>query len=185
MRQYTLIISGDSSFSLVNETDKDVMTDYFPGIWALSTQKSVLKYAKQYIDNGDEVTVSDYDNAKHHVLANKFIKELGINQPLFPEVDMTIKSVVTNGKPATLGALKKFLTVGKKVRIENSQFPDRSRDTEVTLNNTTSFATKKGTGQSWSYWNKATDWGFDNDGATSYFFDSREGKMIPSYKVIY
>lgn len=180
---YKLIISGEKSFSLSNETDCDSQSDYFPGIWSINTQKSALYFAKKYIDEGDEVYVTDYDNAKHHALANKFIKELGIKQPLFPEPDMTIKSSVTNGKPSTLGALRKYLSVGTKVRIESSQFPDRNRDTEIVLNNTTSCATKKGDGKSWIYWNKATDWGFDNEGATSYYF--QDGKMSPSFKIIY
>lgn len=184
MKKYKLIVSGNNSFSISNETDSDVMTDYFPGIWGLKTQKSALKYAKEYLAGGNEVSVTTYDNPSHAKLGNMFIKELGISQPLFTEPETVKPNVVSNGKPSTLGALKKFLVVGKKVRIESVEFPDRSRDTEVVLNNTTSCATKKGDGKSWIYWNKASDWVFDNEGATSVYIN-REGKVVPSFKIVY
>lgn len=45
MKNFTLIVGH--SFSLSNETNADVMTDYFPGIWGIKTQKSAMKYAKE------------------------------------------------------------------------------------------------------------------------------------------
>lgn len=184
MRKYTLIVNGPSSFSLSNETDADVMTDYFPGIWGITTQKNVLKYAKEYLANGDEIRVTDYDNPKYHAIANKFITELGLKQPLFQELSPAPTSTVTNGKPSTLGSLKKFLQVGTKIKIVSTTYPDRTRDTEVIQTKNESVVTRKGTGQSHLYFDKAMNWGFDNSGATYYSLD-RDGKWSPSFKIEY
>ena len=82
MNKHYFLIVGHL-FSLSNDTDADIMTDYSPGIWAIKTQKAILRFAKDILARGDTITVTDYDNPKYHRLANKFIKELGLVQPLF------------------------------------------------------------------------------------------------------
>ena len=184
-KKYTLIVSGDNRFSLSNETDSDPMTDYSPGIWGISTQKSALRYAREILANGDEIRVTDYNNAKYHTLANKFIKELGLKQELFKEPVFTIQSIVTkSGVPSTLGALKKFLTVGKKIRIVHTENPDRNRDTEVILVKNESIVTRKGLGGSHLYFEKAVNWAFDNFGAT-YGYINNDGTWKASFRIEY
>lgn len=112
-KQYTLTVGH--SFSLANETDSNPQSDYSPGIWGLKTQKSAMKYAKQILEEGNQIRVTDYDNAKYHSLANMFIKELGLNQPLFVEPKALESEIVTNGKPSNLSQLKKYLKEGTKV----------------------------------------------------------------------
>lgn len=184
-KKYSLIISGNNSFSLSNDTDSDAVTDYFPGIWALKTQKSALRFAKQILAEGNEIRVTNYDNPKYHPLANKFIKELGLSQVLFTEPKAVKQGVVTNGMPSTLGALKKFLTVGSKIRFVNFKNPDRSRETEVVEIHNNNFVTRKGeAGKSWMEFGKASDWSFDNLGATTHFINC-EGQVVPSIRIEY
>lgn len=181
MKKYTLIVG--SHFSLANETDSDIMIDYNPGIWAIKTQKSALRFAREILAEGNEIRVTDYDNAKYHAVANKMIKELGLNQPLFEEIK-AVEANVTNGKPSTLGALKKYLQVGTKIRIVNVENPERTRETEVIQVKNESIVTKKGeTGQSHLYFEKAINWTFDNEGAT--YNSIREGKLAPCFKIEY
>lgn len=188
MKNYTLIVG--ERFSLSNETDSDVMTDYSPGIWAIKTQKSAMDFAKRLIAGGDEITrVTDYDNPKYHALANKFIKELGIKQPLFAEPDTTISSIVTKtGVPTNLSQLKKFLTPGKKVHMKNFFGEEvRERDTSVMLVQSNSFVVEKTLGsgmKSWCDFGKASEWSFDNFGATHLYLD-RDGKFLPQTRIEY
>lgn len=188
-KKYQLVIQGENSFSLSNETDSDIYTDYFPGIWGIKTQKNALKYSKQELAEGNEVTVNCYNNAKHFKLANEFIKELGLKQELFKEVADLEKGVVTNGKPSTLGALKSYLKVGTKVHIKNYNSEGqviKERDTEVTSSNTTSITTYKigEEGKSWIYWDKANTWSFTNEGATHNYQNS-DGKWEKSFTIEY
>jgi hypothetical protein len=83
MKHFTLIVGH--GYSLSNDTDSDSMTDYFPGIWGIPTQKRALEYAKKTLEEGHSITVTDYNNKNYHKVANKFIKALGLSQPLFDE----------------------------------------------------------------------------------------------------
>jgi len=181
-KHYKLIVG--SHFSLSNETDCDSMSDYFPGIWAIKTQKSAIMFAKRILADGDSIEVTDYDNPTYHATANKFIKELGINQPLFSELVAPKSEPITNGKPSNLNQLKKFLSVGTKIRIVNTENPDRTRDTEVIETKTQSVVTRKGeTGRSHLDFGTAINWTFDNSGAT--YNSVYEGKFTPIFKVEY
>lgn len=176
MKKYTLIVGH--GFSISNDTDWDSQSDYHPGIWGIKTQKMALKYAKEIVERGDELTVDDYNEPRHHALANKFIKELGIKQELFVEPAPVEQGAVTNGRPATLGALKKHLVPGMKVRIKNFNGAGEeigSRETFVKRVQETSMVLDKNTMDSWLEFGKAGDWAFDNKGASRYGID-RDGK---------
>lgn len=174
-----------SHFSLSNDTDSDPQSDYNPGIWAIKTQKRALKYSQDILNDGDEITVETYKNPRNYPLANKFIKALGLKQPLFEELSTLrpIESVPTGDKPQNLSQLKKYLSVGRKIHIKNMRNGEWvGRDT-VVLRTTTKdvvlekydlrIAEKTGT-PSWLYMGNASDWSFDNEGATKWFLD-REG----------
>ena len=185
MTKYTLIVGHD--FCLSNETDADVQSDYFPGIWAIKTQKSALKFARQILEEGNEIRVSDYDNPKYHALANQFIKELGLKQYLFKEVEALKQEQVTNGKPSTLGALKKYLVTGTKVKIQwfdNEGKITNERETFVKRTQTNAWVFDKNGSDSWLEHGKASEWVFSNDGATLHYID-RDGTTKPSVKLIY
>lgn len=181
-KEYTLIVGN--TFSISNDTDSHIQSDYFPGIWAIKTAKAALQYAKEIIQRGDILKVTDYDNPQYHALANKFIKELKLKQPLFKEPNKLQPSRVTNGKPSNLAMLKKYLTVGKRIKVENVEFPDRSRETFVKKIQSNSVVLDKNGGNSWLAFNKSTDWLFTNDYALVHFID-REGNVKPSIKLIY
>lgn len=65
------------------------------------------------------MTVSDYNQPRYHALANKFIQALGLKQELFPEPKPLAKTSVTNGKPANLAQLQRYLVVGRKIKAVN------------------------------------------------------------------
>lgn len=184
-KHYSLIISGH--YALSNETDHDIMTDYFPGIWCIKSYKTAIKYAKEYLANGDTVSVTDYDEPRYHALANKAIKELGLNQPLFPEVAPLKQEAVTNGKPANLSQLKKYLKVGQAVRsqlITSSGELKADRQTFVKAVQSEAVVLDKNGDNSWLYFNKASDWQFTNEYALQNYLN-HEGKYVPTIKIIY
>ena len=188
-RKYSLIVQ--STFSLSNETDADIMTDYFPGIWGIKTQKKALEYAKELIANGDTITrVTCYENPAYYPLANKFIKELGLDLPLFEEIAPLKKEVVTKpGIPQNLSQLKKFLTPGKKIFIKSyfgEAEPRLQRITsviQVFSNNMTVEKTLGSGTKSWLDFGKASDWAFTNTSATLYNV-YREGRA-KAVEIIY
>ena len=185
MKKYTLIVGHD--FSLSNETDSDPMTDYSPGIWGIKTQKSALRFAKEILSEGNEIRVTDYDQPQYHSLANWFIQELGLKQDLFKEPETIKQELVTNGKPSTLGSLKKFLVPETKLKIvwfDSEGNPKSERETFVKRTQTNAWVFDKNGGDSWLEHGKASEWSFSNDGATLYYID-REGKNIPTVKIIY
>jgi hypothetical protein len=63
-KHYSLIVGHD--FSLSNDTDSDAQSDYSPGIWAISSQKATLRFAKEILAEGDTIMVTDYDNPNYH-----------------------------------------------------------------------------------------------------------------------
>lgn len=185
-KKYSLIVSGDSSFSLICDADQDAMTDYFPGLWGIKTQKSAIKFAKEELAEGNEVLVRNYNNANYYALSNKLIKALGTNQPLFKEPEALVSSVPTNGKPATLSELKRYLTVGKKIKINNYTVKNE-RETIVLATQTSSVILEKiaGTGiKSWLELGKASEWVFTNESASKYYTD-RDGKKVVSSTITY
>ena len=184
VREYSLVINGNNRFSLSNETDRDVMTDYFPGIWGISSQKSAMMLARQIQADGDVIIRVTVYNPKHHALANKFIKELNINQLPFEEVAPLPVSNVTNGMPSNLSQLKKYLQVGTKIRIVSAIRPENTRDTEVIKTQTNAVVTRKGeNGKSWIEFGKASDWVFDNTGAT--YYEIRRDGTFQVFKIEY
>ena len=189
MRKYNLIV-GDR-FSLSNETDCHVQSDYFPGIWAIKTKKSAMKFAKQIIAEGDEITrVTDYDNPTYHAVANEFIQELGIKQPLFAEPKALKSNVVTNSKPNNLSQLKKYYSVGVIADVINYDADGEIRNqrrTSVLKTQTNAIVFEKTLGSktpSWLDVGKASDWTFENRGATKHYIN-KEGKYIPSTRIEY
>ena len=185
-KHYSLIVGH--SFSLCNETDADPQSDYSPGIWAIKTQKRAMKYAKELLEAGNTITVTDYKNPSYHALANKFIKELGLDQPLFDLPEMIKQTSVSNGNPANLSQLKKYLSVGTKLNIRSFKSDGVTihgeRDTFVKRVQTNSVVLDKNGGDSWLEFGKADSWNFTDTGATKHYSD-REGKMIPSTEIIY
>lgn len=183
-RKYTLIVQ--STFSLSNETDADIMTDYFPGIWSIKTQKSALKFAKELIANGDTISqVTCYNNPAYYPVANKFIKELGLDLPLFEEIaPIEVLPVTKPGIPQNLSQLKKFMTPGKKLFVKNFNSDGGlrlERITSVLGTNTGNVILEKTLGsgiKSWLAYGNASDWQFSNESA-SLFHVGREGR----YKV--
>lgn len=170
MKQYTLIVGHD--FSLSNETDCDVQSDYMPGIWGIKTQKRAMEYSKKILTEGNEITrVTNYNNPKYNELANKFIKELGVKQPLFQEIGSVPASEPTEGKPSNLAQLKKYLSPEKKIRIINYGSSINTRETFVKKSQTQSIVLDKEGRNSWLDLGKATDWSFDKKGATQYFIN--------------
>lgn len=196
-KDYSLIVSGDNSFSLICDADQDGMTDYFPGIWCLKTQKSALMFARKELERGNTVEVRNYDNPSNYALSNKLIKALGTGQTLFAETAAPVSALVIKaGIPSNLSQLKKFLVVGKKIKISNFRYDDSktlmpmTRDTVVIKVQTNAVVLAKtgteviGASPSWLDLGKATDWAFDNFGATKCYID-RDGKLIPSSKIEY
>ncbi len=174
MTQYTLIVSN--YFSLSDDTNSDSMSDYFPGIWAIKTQKSAMYFAKKYLDKGDSIKVTCYNNPSYFSLANKFIRELGLKQELFPESAPLPKSE-TGSMPANLNQLKKYLVVGKKVRMVRFRNDEKeSRDTFVKKVQSNAVVVDKNGSNSWLEFGKSNDWSFDKDGATYYTYYSNERK---------
>lgn len=186
-KHYKVIVGHD--YSISNETDYDPMTDYFPGIWALKSFKSALKYAKEYVDAGHAVTVTCYDNPRYMDTANKMIMALGIDQPLFKTATPLPASVVTNGRPSNLSQLKKYLTPGKKIVIVNYRDDGSIRDdrgTSILAVQTNSIIVEKTLGsgiKSWLDIGKATDWVFTNDSAMKYYL--RDTGYVLSTRIIY
>lgn len=185
MKKYSLIVQND--YSLSNDTDSNIQTDYFPGIWAIKTQKQALYFAKQILDEGDTIQVTCYDNPKYYAIANEFIKELGLDQKLFPEVAKPIQGTVTNGKPSNLSQLKKYMTVGKVIHTKNYYGSEvKEKDTAILGVQTNSFIFEKelGKGQkSWFEIGKASDWIFANESAQKYEFINGQLKLV--YEIIY
>lgn len=191
-KHYELIVGHD--FSLANETDHDPYTDYSPGIWAIGTQKRTMKYAREILASGNTITVTDYENPAYHALANKFIKELGLSQPLFQEPEAVKASAVTNGKPSNLSQLKKYVTVGMKLRIKSrpkdGAFTSERQALVIHVQGNAITTEKGGIPGSkvWLYWNEASAWTFDNEGATQHYvgrYDEEKGKMIPALRIEY
>ena len=184
MKNYTLIIGHD--FSISNDTDSDPNTDYRPGIWAIGSQKSALHYAREILAKGDRITVSDYDRPQYHVLANKFIKALGLKQKLFPEPKALEQKAVTNGKPSNLSELKRYLGIGRKVKITNYDTGGavrEARDTSVIGTQTNAVIFDRNGKKSWLEFGKAGEWTFDNDGAIK--FIHRDDGLTPSSRIEY
>lgn len=184
MKNHTLIVGHD--FSIANETDRDVYTDYFPGIWAISSQKQALNFARKILAEGDEITVTDYDQPKYHTLANKFIKALGLKQALYPEPKSPEQKPVTNGKPANLAELKRYLVTGRKVKIINYGDTGKAigeRDTSVIGTQTNAVIFDKNGGKSWLEYGKAESWTFDEQGATNYAISA--GEYRPLLRIAY
>jgi hypothetical protein len=188
-KEYTLIVSGDKSFSLICEAEQDGMTDYFPGIWSIETQKSALMFARKELARGNGVHIKNYDNPKHYALSNKFIKELGIDQKLFPEPAPLPKTINSdNLKVANLSQLKKYLTPGMHINITNyRQGEPVTRETSVLSNKGDNLVVEitLGTGtKSWFYFGKASEWSFDRTGATKHSMD-HEGNFKPIIRIEY
>ena len=186
-KQYHLIVNGHG-FSLSNETDHDVQSDYFPGIWGIKTYKQAIKYARQELDRGNHVKVTVY-TAREHELANKAIRELGLNQELFIIPAALPESKVTNGKPTNLAQLKKFLTVGYKFTVKGKYSIEEKkflnvRETFVRETHADSVVTDLNGKKCWLYFGKASEWKFDNDGATMFWMD-RDGKFEPCVRIEY
>ena len=184
MKQHTLIVGHD--FSIANDTDHDPMTDYFPGIWAISSQKQALEFARKILADGDEITVSDYDQPKYHPLANKFIKALGLKQKLYPEPKPLKRNTVTGGKPASLAELKRHLVAGCKIKViryDDAGKIASERDTSVTGTQTNAVIVDRDGGRSWLEYGKAENWTFDENGATNHFISG--GEYRPSLRIAY
>ena len=64
MKKYSLCHFGGNRFALTNETDRDVYTDYFPGIWGIETQKRAVQYTKELLADGHKVVLGMGDQAK-------------------------------------------------------------------------------------------------------------------------
>jgi hypothetical protein len=184
MKKHTLIVGHD--FSISNDTDRDVYTDYFPGIWAISSQKQTLEYARKLLTEGNEISVTDYDQPKYHALANKFIKALGLKQPLYPEPKPLQQMLVANGKPASLAQLKRYLIVGRKLRVINYDSAGKrigERDTSVIGTQTGAVIVERNGGKSWMEYGKAEGLTFDEHGATCHILDNNGYR--PSVRIEY
>ena len=185
-KHYKLIVGHD--FSLSNETDCDVQTDYFPGIWGMGSQKKALQYSREILEKGGTITVTDYDNANYHSLANYFIKELGLSQSLFPEPKALEQGLVTNGKPSNLSQLKKYLAVGKVIGTRNFYREAMiEKDTSVLATQTNQVVFEKTLGdgvKSWFDFGKASEWVFTNSCASKYSI-TNEGENKLGYQIIY
>lgn len=181
MTQYKLIV-GDC-YSLSDETNSDSMTDYFPGIWAVKSQKSILDFAKRYLAKGYSISVTCYNNPNYMGVANKMIKELGLKQELFPEPKA--EPVVDCGSsPSNLNQLKKFLVVGKKIKIVRYRDGgNESRETFIKKTQSNSVVVDADGRNSWIEFNKSINWSFDKDGATYSWLDSK-GKR-PLFRIEY
>jgi len=81
-KHYKLIIFSSDNYALANETDRDPLTDYNPGIWNILTQRFVMEQAKGLMKLGHTIQVVASGN-KYYNLANRFIKELGLSQTLY------------------------------------------------------------------------------------------------------
>lgn len=219
-KHYTVIVgSGARGWSISNDTDWDPMTDYSPGMWACS-RKSVMKWAKEYIDEGHTVRVTTYDNPNYAKWGNEAIAELGLTQEPFKMPEAVPESRVTNGRPSNLSQLKKYAQVGVPLRIKNRYLPGgtceahiqkgylsnsdeckcqkpldytngqwtNERETEVARVQTNSITTWKyepGSTESWLEWGKASNWTFDNDGATLHYTDRDTFAPVPSVRIEY
>lgn len=81
-KHYKLIIFCSDNYALANETDRDPLTDYNPGIWNIPSQRLVMQHANGVIEMGHTVEVVASGN-KYWIIANRFIKELGLSQKLY------------------------------------------------------------------------------------------------------
>lgn len=182
MKHHTLIVSGDR-YSLSNDTDSDPMSDYSPGIWAVKSQKSIIEFAKRYLERGDEIKVTCYDNPNHMGIANKMIKELGLKQELFPE--QKAEPVVNCGSsPSNLNQLKKLLVIGKKIRIVRFRDDgEESRETFIKKVQSNNVVVDKSGSNSWIEFDKSINWSFNKDGAT-YYWLNKDGKR-PVFRIEY
>lgn len=181
---YHFIVSG-STFSLSNETDADPMSDYSPGIWSIKTYKKAIEYAKRYLAEGHTIVVTAY-NEREHETANKAIQDLGLNQELFKIPDTLPVSQVDNGKPKTLAELKRYLILGKKIRIISGMELEQpqSRETEILKVQSNAIVSRKGTdGKTWLEFGQAKQWIFDNQGATIHYLS--QGVYKPSVRIEY
>lgn len=52
MKTYTLNHLGGNRFALVNETDRDPITDYYPGIWGITSQKQAIACCREILRKG-------------------------------------------------------------------------------------------------------------------------------------
>lgn len=185
-KEYTLIVQDRCSLS--NETDAHPQSDYSPGIWSIKTQKSTLKFARQILGYGDKITrVTIYENPNYAAKANYLITELGLDFPLFQEPEVIKQEAVTNGKPSTLGALKRYLAEGTKIKICNfdSEGTVRNeRETFVKKVQSNNIVLDKNGGNSWLEFGKASEWNFTNETANHYWIGS-DGKRTLSTRITY
>lgn len=185
MKKYSLIVQHN--YCLSNDTDSDIQSDYFPGIWGIKTKKSALNFARNILAEGDEITVTCYNNPEYYSVANEFIKELGLKQELFKEVAKPVQGTVTNGMPSNLAQLKKYMTVGKVVHTKNYYRTEPlEKDTTILGVQTNSFIFEKELGngiKSWFEIGKASDWVFTDVSAQKYEFINGELKKV--YEIIY
>lgn len=116
-------------------------------------------------------------------VANKIIKELGLKQELFPEPRP--EPVVDCGSsPSNLNQLKKYLNVGKKIRIVRYRDGEQvSRETFVKKAQSNSVVVDADGRNSWIEFNKSINWSFDKDGAVYSWFES-SGKR-PVFRIEY
>ena len=173
MKNYSLCIFGPSRFALSNDTDSDPYTDYNPGIWGITSQKSVLKMAAELIAEGNNVRVMTLSSDHMNNLANDFIKKLGINQPLLEVLpSIPANSVSKVGVPNSLASLRRAMIIGRVIRVinyDNDGAVIGARNTSVAGGNTSGMTVLKGDRNSWIYWGRASDWSFDDNGATLYY----------------
>ena len=184
MKKHKLIVGHD--FSISNETDYDPTSDYFPGIWAIKSQRQALDFARKILAEGDEISVTDYDRPQYHALANRFIKALGLNQKLYPEPKPLERKTVTNGKPAGLAQLKRYLVAGRKLKLINYDGAGKTigeRDTSVIGTQTNAVIVERNGGKSWLEYGRADGWTFDEHGATSHIHS--EGEYRPLLRIVY
>jgi len=184
MKKHKLIVGHD--FSISNVTDKDSQTDYFPGIWAISSQKEALRFARKILAEGDHITVTDYDDPKYHRVANKFIRALGLKQELFPEAKQSEQTCVTNGKPSNLAQFKKYLTTGRNVKIlyyDSMGVLHKTFDASVIRTQNKHVIVESKGHEWWMECEKASEWAFDDNGANQ--FINRNGEYKLSTRIEY
>lgn len=191
IKDYKLIINKNT-YSISNETDSDPYTDYSPGIWAIKSFSRAIKYAREYLEAGHNLTVTIYNNAKYAKKGNEAIKLLGLSQTPFIEPLELPQSNVTNDKPQNLNQFKQYLKVGMRLKIIHYPHPrlteaPKERITEVLTVGSTNFTCAKESGgivKSWSYFGKSDEWVFDNTGATHYY-TSPKGERIKTTRYEY
>lgn len=69
---YTLDHFGGNRFALVVEEEQDAMTDYFPGIWGIETQKRAVEECRELLEQGHAITAGIGDAQK----ISKILKRL-------------------------------------------------------------------------------------------------------------